>query len=34
LYADALSGPDQPGTTYLLMMRHNVSQLAAGMKLN
>lgn len=34
LYADALSGPGQPGTTYLLMMRHNVSQLAAGMKLN
>ena len=34
LYADALSGPDQPGATYLLMMRHNVSQLAAGMRLN
>ena len=34
LYADALSGPDQPGATYLLMMRHNVSQLAAGMLLN
>ena len=34
LYADALSGPDQAGATYLLMMRHNVSQLAAGMRLN
>jgi zinc/manganese transport system substrate-binding protein len=34
LYADALSGPDQAGASYLLMMRHNVSQLAAGMLLN
>lgn len=34
LYADALSGPDQPGSTYLEMMRHNVTQLAAGMRLN
>jgi len=34
LYADALSGPDQPGATYLLMMRHNVNQLVAGMRLN
>jgi zinc/manganese transport system substrate-binding protein len=34
LYADALSGPDQPGATYLQMMRHNVAQLAAGMRLN
>ena len=34
LYADALSAPDQPGATYLLMMRHNVSQIAAGMRLN
>ena len=34
LYADALSGPDKPGATYLQMMRHNVSQLAAGMRLN
>lgn len=34
LYADALSTPDQPGATYLKMMRHNVSQIAAGMKLN
>ena len=34
LYSDALSSIDQPGATYLLMMRHNVTQLAAGMKLN
>ncbi|MDO9278771.1 MAG: metal ABC transporter substrate-binding protein [Polaromonas sp.] len=34
LYADALSNSDQAGATYLLMMRHNVSQLAAGMRLN
>ena len=34
LYADALSGPDQPGATYLRMMRHNVTQLATGMRLN
>ena len=34
LYSDALSGADQPGSTYLQMMRHNVTQLAAGMKLN
>lgn len=34
LYADALSSPDQPGATYLLMMRHNVNQLVAGMRLN
>jgi zinc/manganese transport system substrate-binding protein len=34
LYSDALSGPDQPGATYLQMMRHNVTQLAAGMRLN
>ena len=34
LYADALSAPDKPGATYLRMMRHNVTQLAAGMKLN
>ena len=34
LYADALSGPDKPGATYLQMMRHNVTQLAAGMRLN
>jgi zinc/manganese transport system substrate-binding protein len=34
LYADALSTADQPGATYLKMMRHNVTQLVAGMKLN
>lgn len=34
LYADALSGADQPGATYLQMMRHNVTQLVAGMKQN
>ena len=34
LYVDALSGPAEPGSSYLLMMRHNVTQLAAGMKLN
>jgi zinc/manganese transport system substrate-binding protein len=34
LYADALSSPDQPGATYLLMMRHNVNQLVIGMRLN
>jgi zinc/manganese transport system substrate-binding protein len=34
LYADALSGPDQPGATYLEMVRHNVRTLAAGMALN
>lgn len=34
LYSDALSGADKPGATYLQMMRHNVTQLAAGMKLN
>ncbi|WP_138514707.1 metal ABC transporter substrate-binding protein [Rhodoferax bucti] len=34
LYADALSAPDQPGATYLQLMRHNVTHLVAGMKLN
>lgn len=34
LYADALSSADQPGASYLKMMRHNVTQLAAGMALN
>jgi zinc/manganese transport system substrate-binding protein len=34
LYSDALSRPDKPGATYLQMMRHNVTQLAAGMKLS
>jgi zinc/manganese transport system substrate-binding protein len=34
LYVDALSGPGEPGANYLAMMRHNITQLAAGMKLN
>lgn len=34
LYSDALSAPDQPAATYLQMMRHNVTQLAAGMQRN
>jgi zinc/manganese transport system substrate-binding protein len=34
LYADALSAADQPGATYLQMMRHNVTQLVSGMKNN
>ena len=34
LYADALSSADKPGATYLQMMRHNVTQLIAGMGLN
>jgi len=34
LYVDALSSPSEPGATYLKMMRHNVTQLVAGMKLN
>jgi zinc/manganese transport system substrate-binding protein len=34
LYVDALSGPSEPGATYLAMMRHNITQLVAGMKLN
>lgn len=34
LYADALSAPDQPGATYLQMVRHNIAQLVAGMRLN
>lgn len=34
LYADALSATDQPGATYLQMMRHNVTQLVAGMAQN
>ncbi len=32
LYADALSAAGQPGATYLQMMRHNVSQMAASMQ--
>jgi zinc/manganese transport system substrate-binding protein len=34
LYADALSSSDQPGATYLQMMRHNVTKLVDGMALN
>ena len=34
LYADALSPAGKPGATYLQMMRHNVTQLVAGMRLN
>lgn len=34
LYADALSALGQPGATYLDMVRHNVTALAAGMALN
>jgi len=34
LYVDALSGPNEPGSSYLKMMRYNVTQLATGMLLN
>lgn len=34
LYADALSANDKPGASYLQMMRHNVTLLAAGMQKN
>lgn len=34
LYSDALSGPSEPGSSYLKMMQHNVAQLLAGMRLN
>ncbi len=34
LYTDALSLADQPGASYLQMMRHNVTQLVAGMQQN
>ena len=34
LYSDALSGPAEPGSSYLGMMQHNVTQLLAGMRLN
>jgi zinc/manganese transport system substrate-binding protein len=34
LYVDALSGPTEPGATYLKMMRSNVTRLVDGMKLN
>ena len=34
LYSDSLSAADKPGSTYLKMMNHNVTQLVAGMRLN
>lgn len=34
LYVDALSGPNEPGATYLKMMTHNVTQLVKGMQQN
>ena len=34
LYVDALSAAGGPANTYLMLMRHNITQLAAGMKLN
>ncbi len=34
LYSDSLSATDKPGSTYLKMMNHNVTQLVAGMRLN
>jgi zinc/manganese transport system substrate-binding protein len=34
LYVDALSGPNEPGATYLKMMTHNVTQLVNGMRQN
>ena len=34
LYVDALSAVGGPADSYLKLMRHNVTQLAAGMKLN
>jgi zinc/manganese transport system substrate-binding protein len=34
LYSDALSGANGPASTYLKMMNHNLTQLAAAMKLN
>jgi len=34
LYTGALSGPNEPGSTYLTMMRYNITQLAEGMKRN
>jgi zinc/manganese transport system substrate-binding protein len=30
LYSGALSGPDEPASTYLAMMRHNVTVLLAA----
>ena len=34
LYVDALSGPNEPGASYLKMMTHNVTQLVKGMQQN
>lgn len=34
LYVDALSAPGGPAGSYLALMRHNVTQLAAGMRAN
>ena len=34
LYADALSAPSGPASSYLAMMRHNVTQLVLGMQQN
>ena len=34
LYVDALSTPTEPGSTYLKMMTHNVTQLVKGMQQN
>ena len=34
LYVDALSAPGGPAGSYLELMRHNVTQLAAGMRAN
>jgi len=34
LYSDALSPPDGPASDYIAMFRHNVTQLAAGMRHN
>ena len=31
LYSDALSGPDGPAATYLKMMRHNATLIAAAL---
>jgi zinc/manganese transport system substrate-binding protein len=34
LYGDALSAPDQPGATYLRLIRHNTEQLTKQLALN
>jgi zinc/manganese transport system substrate-binding protein len=34
LYSDALSDTMGPASTYLKMMQHNITALAAGMRLN